>query len=98
MAFSDKPQSLDFLLKQYLKRMPQKKEMKRGMILHLWPKVVGEQVTRATLDLYFDRDKLYVKVVNESWRHELTMNRFSIAKKLNEKVDGKIIKEIVVIS
>lgn len=96
MAGRNKPQSLDTLLKQYLKRMPQRSEMKRGMILHFWPGIVGDRVARATKDLYFDNDRLICVVQSEAWRHEIHMNRFSITKKLNDKVGDGVVKEIVV--
>lgn len=96
MAYSNKPKGLDSLLNQYLKRLPQRNEVKRGMVLHLWPSVVGEQITRATRDLHFKNGDLIVKMESEVWRHELHMKRFSITKKLNEKVGSKVVKEIIV--
>lgn len=84
------------LLKQFMKKIPHQTELKRGMILHLWPEVVGEQIQAATKNLKFEGNRLVVYVRNEAWRHELHANRFSIAKKLNDRVDSKIIKEIVV--
>jgi len=41
MAFSRKPQSMNQLLKEFMKRIPHQTELKRGMVLHLWPSVVG---------------------------------------------------------
>ncbi|MEX2602015.1 MAG: DUF721 domain-containing protein [Balneolaceae bacterium] len=96
MAGTNKPQSLDQLLKQYMKRMPQRSEMKRGMVLHFWPEIVGNRVARATKDLYFDNDRLICVVQSEAWRHELHMNRYSIMKQLNGKVGEGVVKEIVV--
>ncbi len=84
------------LLKEFMKRYPQRTEMKRGMILHLWPSVVGSQIESVTTDIRFEGSKLIVKVENEAWRHELHSNRFSIAKKLNNRVDSKVISDIVV--
>lgn len=84
------------LLKQFMKKMPHQTELKRGMVLHLWPSVVGERIHSVTKDVRFEGNKLIVKVENEAWRHEIHANRFSITKKLNEKVDSKVVKEIIV--
>lgn len=76
--------------------MPHQTELKRGMVLHLWPSVVGEKINEVVKDVRFEGNKLIVKVENEAWRHEIHMNRFSIAKKLNDRVDSKVVKEIIV--
>lgn len=76
--------------------MPHQTELKRGMVLHFWPSVVGERIASVTKDVRFEGSKLIVKVDNEAWRHEIHANRFSIIKKLNEKVDSKVVKEIIV--
>lgn len=96
MAFGKKPQSMNELLKQFMKKIPHQTELKRGMILHLWPEVVGGQIKAITKDVRFEGNRLIVRVENEAWRHELHANRYSIAKKLNDRVDSKIIKEIIV--
>lgn len=96
MGFGKKPQSLDKLLKDFMKRIPHRTELKRGMILHVWPDVVGEKIASVTKNLHFEGDRLVMEVDNPAWRHEIHANRYSIAKKLNDKVDAKIVKEIIV--
>ncbi len=95
-GYNNKPKSLDSLLKEFMKRIPRRREMKHGMAMHLWPEIVGERVSRATRNLTFEGDRLIVKVENEAWRNELHMNRFAIKKKLNSRVGGNTIKEIIV--
>lgn len=95
-GYENKPKSLDALLKEFMKRVPRRSEMKRGMAMHLWPEIVGEKVARITRDLSFENDRLIVTVESEAWRNELHMNRFSIKKKLNSRVGGNAIKEIIV--
>jgi predicted nucleic acid-binding Zn ribbon protein len=96
MAFGRKPQSMNQLLKDFMKKIPHQTELKRGMVLHLWPSVVGEKISNVSKDLKFDGSKLIIRVENEAWRHEIHANRFSIAKKLNEKVGSNVVKEIIV--
>lgn len=96
MAFGKKPKPMNDLLKEFIKKIPQRTKLKRGMILHLWPKIVGPQIQKATRELRFEGDRLIVTMQSEAWRHELHANRFSLAKKLNSRVDARVIKEIVV--
>lgn len=93
---SDPPKPLKEVLKHFLDSYPHRKRLKRGMILSLWNTTVGEAIAGQTENLYFKDDRLIVKVKNESWRHEIHMNRYSIARKLNSEVGEEIIKEIIV--
>lgn len=96
MNFGNKPQSLQSLLKDYLKKSPHKKELRKGMVMHLWPQIVGDKIAKATIKLKFEGEKLVVYMESEAWRHELHMNRYSIMKKLNDRIEFNLIKEIIV--
>lgn len=96
MAFGNKPQSMDDLLKEFMKRIPHRTKLQRGMVLHIWPEIVGEKIASVSKNLHFEGNRLVVEVNNASWRHEIHMNRFSIVKRLNEKVGSKVVQEIVV--
>lgn len=96
MAFGRKPKSLDKLLKEFMDKIPQKSELKRGLVLHYWPDVVGENINAVTEKVSFEGSKLIVVVKNEAWRYEIHSNRYSIAKRLNDKVDSKVVKDIIV--
>lgn len=90
------PKPLKELVKDYLDDVPHRKRLKRGMILSLWDDTVGESIARQTQNLRFENGKLIMNVKNPAWRQEIHMKRYSIAKKLNEQVGEKIIKEIIV--
>lgn len=96
MAFGKKPQSMDNLLKEFMKRIPHRTKLQRGMVLHIWPEIVGDKIASVCKKVHFEGNRLIVHVENSAWRHEIHMNRFSIAKKLNDKVGSKVVKEIVV--
>lgn len=93
---SNKPKPLKDALKDFLDHYPHRKRLKRGMILSLWNQTVGERIAEQTENIHFEHGNLIVHVKNPAWRQEIHMKRFSIAKKLNDKVDEKIIREIVV--
>jgi len=90
------PKLFSDALKQYLEKFPHRRQLKRGMILSLWPEAVGASISVQCRELYFKGSTLYVHVDSPGWRHELHMQRFSIQKKLNTEVKEDIIKEIIV--
>ncbi len=93
---SNKPRLLKDALKDFLEDYPHSKRLKRGMILSLWEQTVGERIAEQTENIHFEYGNLIIHVKNPAWRQEIHMKRFSIAKKLNDKVDEQIVKEIVV--
>lgn len=96
MAFGRKPKALNELLKEFMNKIPQKTELKRGMVLHYWPDVVGKKIAAVTKKVRFNGSTLVVDVKNEAWRYEIHVNRYAIAKKLNDRVDSEVVKDIVV--
>ncbi|HET8864246.1 MAG TPA: DciA family protein [Gracilimonas sp.] len=92
----DTPKSLSSVLEDFLEKFPQKRKLKQGMILSAFEDVVGERMASEVEDLHFEGNKLAMTVRHPSWRHEIHTNRFSIAKKLNLKVKGDIISDIIV--
>jgi len=93
---SSTPKPLKDALKDFLDNYPHRKRLKRGMILSLWERNVGERIAEQTENVHFERGNLVVHVKNPAWRQEIHMKRFSIAKKLNDEVDEQIINEIIV--
>lgn len=92
----DKPKKLGAELQSFLDRFPNKKKLKQGMVLSIWAEIVGERIAEHTEDLHFEGDKLACKVQNQVWRHEIHANRFSIAKRLNERMQGQVVADIIV--
>lgn len=96
MSYSNRPKALGDLLKGYMKRLPGNQEVRKGIVLHSWPSVVGERVASVTEKLTFDGDKLVVYVKGEAWRHELHSNRYTIRERLNREVGSDVIREVIV--
>ncbi|HBX66520.1 MAG: hypothetical protein CL670_08190 [Balneola sp.] len=92
----DPPKSLSSVLEDFLEKFPQKKKLKQGMILSAFEDIVGKRMASEVEDLHFEGNKLVMRVKHPSWRHEIHGNRFSIAKKLNSKVKGDVIGDIIV--
>lgn len=96
MAFRRQPRAMGDLLKEFMKSFPGQNELKRGMVLHLWPKIVGDGIGKATKGMRFDGDKLVVTMENEAWRFELHANRYRIVKRLNQRVGSSVVKDLIV--
>jgi len=94
--YTRKPKSLKDAIKKYLDDVPYRKELKRGMVLALWNRIVGKAIAEQTENLHFEGDKLVMNVKNAAWRHEIHTTRYSIAKKLNNEVRERIVKDIIV--
>ena len=94
--YSRDPKPLSSILKDYIKEFPHRKRLKKGMILSQWSSIVGDAIAKQSENLHFEGDKLVVKVRNPAWRQELHMQRYAIAKKLNQSVKENIIREIIV--
>ncbi|MDR9419537.1 DUF721 domain-containing protein [Gracilimonas sp.] len=92
----DTPKSLSSVLEEFIEKFPQKRKLKQGMVLATFEEVVGKRLASEVEDLHFEGNKLAMKVSHPSWRHEIHANRFSIAKRLNEKVKSDIISDIIV--
>lgn len=92
----DVPKSIAAVLDEYLENFPQKRKLRQGMVLAVFEKVVGKRLAAEVEDLHFEQNKLVMNVKHASWRHEIHANRFSIAKKLNQEIKGKVVEEIIV--
>lgn len=93
---SRKPRPLNELIEDFIEDFPYRRRLKRGMILSLWPEIVGQEISSRTEKLYFKGSKLMVHISDPAWRHEIHMQRFHIAKKLNKRVKEDIVSEIVI--
>lgn len=92
----DTPKSLSSVLEEFIEKFPQKRKLKQGMILSAFEEVVGPRMSSEVEDLHFEGTKLAMKVKHPGWRHEIHANRFSIAKRLNAKVKGDVVSDIIV--
>lgn len=90
------PKLIGEALQQFLDRFPQKTRLKQGLVLSVWEEVAGPQIAKEATNLHFEGNKLVMSVKNQIWRHEIHMNRFRIAKRLNDRVQAQVVSEIIV--
>jgi len=61
-----------------------------------WEKIMGPMIANRTTRLYIKDQKLFVTVNSAPLRHELTLSRDKILKRLEEETGKKIVTEIVI--
>ncbi len=97
MAYRRKqPRQLKELVDDFIEDYPHRVALKRGMILAMWPEKIGASIREQVRDMKFQGSRLIVRVPDPSWRHEIHMQRYQIAKTLNKAVKEEIIREIIV--
>lgn len=64
-------------------------------LVDAWKDVVGETITRYTMNLYIKNQTLYVQLSSSVLRQELMMGRELLVRNLNEKVGSQVIVNIV---
>ncbi len=63
-------------------------------LIAAWPEVAGSVVARYTTQVVIRNQTLYVSLVNAALRADLTMNRMTYVKQLNDIVQAQIITDI----
>lgn len=61
-----------------------------------WETVAGPMVARYTTEKFIKNQTLLVKITNPSLRHDLTMMRTQLVRRLNEQVGALVITDIKV--
>lgn len=56
---------------------------------------MGSPIAKRTSKIYFQENKLFVKLNSAPLKHELTMSKSKIIKMLNEDAGSNVIEEII---
>lgn len=94
--YRKQPRQLRELVDEFIEDYPHRVALKRGMILALWPEVIGEAIREQVRDMKFQGSRLILHVSDPSWRHEIHMQRRTIATRLNSAVKEEIIRDIII--
>lgn len=81
-------------LKKLLQDLEIESQVYQYQAINFWPHIVGEKIARVTKAEKVERQILFVKVNNDSWRNELFYLKKEIIDKLNAKIGRTIIKDI----
>jgi len=69
--------------------------LKEAEIWRLWPEVVGKTVAARATPLRIIKGTLTVAVSSGPWKQELTFLKGMMIEKLNERLGGEVVREIV---
>ena len=92
--FKRKTQSLDDVLSQMLREQGLETPLRQKRLIDEWDKVTGPTVTRYTGEKFIKNQTLHVKIVSPALRHDLTMMRTQLVKRLNEEIGAMVIAEV----
>lgn len=69
-------------------------EIRHNQAIQLWPEVVGKRIANISHAERIDRNILFVKVNNDSWRNELIFLKKEIIERLNKRIGKNTVKDI----
>jgi predicted nucleic acid-binding Zn ribbon protein len=64
-------------------------------VVTVWNEVVGPRIAANTKPVTYRDSKLFVQVSTTTWLHELSFMKEEIVRRLNERVGGEAIEDIV---
>ena len=81
-------------LEKLIKSNNLEKGLEEQKAVDIWEKVVGERINENTEPISIENGVLSVKTSNPSWSQELQLQKPHILKKLNNRLNKKVIKDI----
>ena len=70
--------------------------LQQKRLIDAWETVAGPTVARYTTEKFIKNQTLLVKITNPALRHDLTMMRTQLVRRLNEQVGALVITDIKV--
>lgn len=87
-------QSIQDLLKEYLRQEGLETPLLQKRIVSAWDQVVGPTVASYTGDKFIKNQTLFVKILNPALRQDLSMMRTQLVKRLNAQVGSVVIVDV----
>ena len=81
-------------LQVFIKNSGLEKVLDQQNLIDVWDEVVGEKISKNAKAKSIEYGVLKVETISPTWRQELHLQKKDIVKKLNEKIQKKIIKDI----
>lgn len=81
-------------LQVFIKNSGLEKVLDQQNLIDVWDEVVGEKISKNAKAKSIEYGVLKVETVSPAWRQELHLQKNDIVKKLNKKIQKKIIKDI----
>ena len=81
-------------IKTLLKKTGLESGVKQQKVINIWKEAVGPIISKNTKPLSITHGVLIVEVLKHTWKQELQFQKTEIIKKINTKLNNKILKEI----
>jgi len=92
----NKTQTIDELVKAYMKSMGIDEKVKEVKLQRMWPEIVGRTIAGKTRELRLHKGVLFIYLTSSVVRNELYMIRDALIKRINEQLAEELIYDIVV--
>lgn len=89
-----KPRRFSSILKEVRRKEPWGRRLARNFVFRIWPRAVGEGISRAARPVFVRNNCLYVEVADSSWLHELEFRKQDLLARINEHMEDSRIDEI----
>ncbi len=86
--------SLEQALKELIKDLGIEDNILQNQAVHLWSEVVGKRIAKISHAERINRNILFVKVLNDSWRNELIYLKKNIIERLNKRIGKRVVEDI----
>jgi predicted nucleic acid-binding Zn ribbon protein len=92
---SIEPKIIGDAIQQTLINLGIAEKLSQYEVVNAWDQIVGDSIARVTKAESIRDGKLVVKVVHPTWRQELVFLKTDLIAKINRKMNGEIIKDII---
>ena len=90
-------ESLALILEHYFKKVGITTPVRRYSVFRIWDEVAGPRIAAVTEPVRISGDRLFVKVKNDVWRNELIFHKAELLQKINQRLEGEMIRDIILI-
>lgn len=84
-------ESISNLLQAIAKQPKWEKQRQYHQLVTCWRKIVNDKIAQNTRPLYVQREILWVATPNSVWAQNMTLQRYSLLKKINPLLDKPIV-------
>lgn len=89
-------QHIGEIINQFLKLNQLENQVFGEKIAEIWQETLGDDITLATKRIFLQDGNLFVELKSPSLKNELMMKRSFIKAALNQKLEGEVVKQVVI--
>ena len=89
-----KPRRFASILKEVRRKEPWGRRLARNFVFRIWPRAVGEGISRAARPVSLKNNCLHVEVADSSWLYELEFRKQELLARINEHMEDSRVDEI----